>query len=319
VTFAEFIAGPWAATPWLLRAFAFAWGSVWGSFVNVVIHRVPRELSVVRPGSHCPACGTPLRAIDNVPVVSWLLLRGRARCCGARISPRYVVVELLGGLIALAVFEVVLRSVPGAATVAHAASVFLADFGLGMALLAAAFIDAEHMYLPDAVTVGGTLFGLATPALRGLSWSDALFGAAIGFVGVWLPFIVGYKALRGRVGMGLGDAKLVMLAGAWFGWPAVLFAVFAGALQATLAAGFVLLLHGKIEEPESVRNDREALSRAAASGDEEAKRAIEEDPLGTAPADGILSARLPFGPFLCVAILEWMLAGTWIQERWSLG
>ncbi len=318
MTLAEFTSGPWATAPWLLRVFALAWGCVWGSFLNVVIHRVPRDLSVVRPGSQCPACGTPLRAIDNVPVVSWLLLRGRAHCCGARISPRYVVVELLGGLLGLAVYDVVVRSLPGDATIAHAASVFLADFALAMALLAAAFIDAEHMYLPDAVTIGGTLFGIATPALRGMSWFDALFGAAVGFLGVWLPFIVGYKALRGRVGMGLGDAKLVMLAGAWFGWPGVLFAVFAGAVQATLAAGVVLLTRGKIEEPASVRHDREELERAAEAGDEQARRAIEEDPLGTPPAVGIMAARLPFGPFLCVAILEWMLAGTWIEERWGL-
>jgi leader peptidase (prepilin peptidase)/N-methyltransferase len=228
------------------------------------------------------------------------------------------VVELLGGLIGFAVFDMVLRSLPGDATIAHAASVFLSDFALAMALLASAFIDAEHMYLPDAVTIGGTLFGVATPALRGMSWFDALFGAGIGFVGVWLPFIVGYKALRGRVGMGLGDAKLVMLAGAWFGWPGAVFAVFAGAVQASLAAAIVLVVRGKIEEPESVREDRAELVRAAEAGDEEAKRAIEEDPLATEPAEGIMAARIPFGPFLCVAILEWMLAGTWIRERWGL-
>jgi leader peptidase (prepilin peptidase) / N-methyltransferase len=155
LTLADLAAAPWANSPWLVRALAGVWGCVWGSFVNVVIHRVPRELSVVRPGSHCPACGTPLRAIDNVPVLSWLLLRGRARCCGARISPRYVVVELLGGLLALAVLEVVVRSLADDTTVAHAAALFFADFALAMALLAAAFIDAEHMYLPDAVTIGG--------------------------------------------------------------------------------------------------------------------------------------------------------------------
>jgi len=317
VTLAEFAASPWATPPWLARALAAAWGLVWGSFVNVVIHRVPRDASVVRPGSQCPACGAPLRAVDNIPVISWVLLRGRAHCCGARISPRYVVVEVLGGLLGLALFDVLARSVPGDTTITHAASIFLADFALAMALLAAAFIDAEHMFLPDAVTIGGTLFGLATPGLRAMSWFDALFGAGIGFLGVWLPFIVGYKAIRGRVGMGLGDAKLVMLAGAWFGWPGVVFAVFAGAVQATLAAGVMLFVRGKIEEPESVRNDREELSRAAAAGDEEAKRALEEDPLGTAPEEGVMAARLPFGPFLCVAILEWMLAGPWIQERWS--
>jgi leader peptidase (prepilin peptidase)/N-methyltransferase len=228
-----------------------------------------------------------------------------------------VVVELLGGLLGVAVYLLVVRTLPGDATLAHAASVFFGDFALAMALLAAAFIDAEHMYLPDAITIGGALFGIATPALRGLTWFDALFGAAVGFLGIWLPFIVGYKALRGRVGMGLGDAKLVMLAGAWFGWPGVLFAVFGGAVQATLAAGAVLLLRGKIEEPASVRSDRAELLRAAEAGDEEARRAIDEDPLGTAPDDGIMAARLPFGPFLCVAILEWMLAGTWLQERWG--
>jgi leader peptidase (prepilin peptidase) / N-methyltransferase len=301
---------------WLVRVFVVAWGCIWGSFVNVVIHRVPRELNIAYPGSSCPACGAPVRAIDNVPVVSWLLLRGRARCCGAQISPRYVVVELLSGLLALAIFEVAVRPLDAGTSVVHAGALFLADFALAMALLAASFIDAEHMYLPDAITIGGTLFGLATPGLRGLTWPDALLGAAIGFLGVWLPFIVAYKALRGRPGMGLGDAKLVMLAGAWFGWPGAVFSVFAGAIQATLAAGTTLLVRGKIEEPESVRRDREAIAQAAAAGDLEAKRAIDEDPLATAPADGVLAARLPFGPFLCIAIIEWMLAGSSLRDRW---
>lgn len=309
------------ASPALLRVFAFTWGAVWGSFVNVVIHRVPREMSVVRPGSHCPSCGKPLGAIDNVPILSWLVLRGRARCCGTRISPRYVVVEVLGGLVALAVYDVIVRPMAGDTSLVHAASIFLGDFALGMALLAAAFIDAEHMYLPDPITIGGTLFGLATPSLRGLGWADALTGAAIGFVAVWLPFVVGYKALRGRPGMGLGDAKLTMLAGAWFGWPGVVFAIFAGALQASLAAGVLLLARGKIEEPESVRKDREEIQQAAAEGDDDAKRLLEEDPLAVEPEEGILAARLPFGPFLCLAIIEWMLAGDWIKDRWlpSLG
>ncbi|MDP9000613.1 MAG: prepilin peptidase [Myxococcota bacterium] len=307
---------PWAVSPWLARVFAVAWGCVWASFVNVVIYRVPHGLSVVHPGSRCPACGTSVRALDNIPVLSWLLLRGRARCCGARISPRYVVVELLGGLLALAIFETVIRPLVGHTPVVHSLAIFLADFALAMALLAAAFIDAEHMYLPDAVTIGGTLFGIATPGLRGMSWFDALFGGALGFLGVWLPFIVGYKALRGRAGMGLGDAKLVMLAGAWFGWPGVVFAIFAGALQATVAALVVFLVRGKIEEPESVRRDREELERAAAAGDHEARRMLEEDPLGTAPAEGLMGARLPFGPFLCISILEWMLAGSWMRACW---
>ena len=186
---------------------------------------------------------------------------------------------------------------------------------MSMALLAAAFIDAEHMYLPDVITVGGTVFGLATPSLRGLGWADVFLGAAAGFIGVWLPFVVGYKKLRGRAGMGAGDAKLVMLAGAWFGWPGAAFALFAGAAQATVAALVLFLVQGKIDEPEAVRADREALQRAAAEGDIEAKEALDEDPLGTAPGAGIMASRLPFGPFLCLAIIEWMLAGEWLRDR----
>ncbi len=303
-------------SPWLLRALSFGWGAVWGSFINVVVYRVPRDMSVVRPGSHCPGCGAPVAAFDNIPIVSWLLLRGRARCCGTKISPRYVVLEAAAGLIAVAVLETLVLPLPLETSLLHAGTVFLSSFGLAMALMAAAFIDLEHMYLPDSITLGGTLLGVLTPGLRGLTWLDGIVGAAVGFAGVWLPFVVGYKALRGRPGMGMGDAKLTMLAGAWFGWPGVVFAVFAGALHATIAAGIVLAVKGKIEEPESVVKDREELQAAAAGGDEEAKRILELDPLGTAPDDGIMAARMPFGPFLCLAILEWMLAGAWIADRW---
>jgi len=300
---------------WAVRGFAFAWGCLWGSFVNVVIYRVPRDMSVVRPGSHCPHCGAPVAAFDNVPVVSWLLLRGRARCCDAAISPRYATVELLGGALALAVAELVLYEVPEQASVMYAAAVFVADFALAMGLLAAAFIDAAHMYLPDPITIGGTLIGLATSSLRDTTWQGGLAGAAAGFFVVWLPLVVGYKALRGRAGMGLGDAKLVMLAGAWFGWPGAAFALFAGALQATLAAIGLLLIRGKIEEPEAVREDRLVLQRAAAAGDAEAQRALDDDPLANEPEAGLMSARLPFGPFLCLATIEWMLGGHWLREN----
>lgn len=302
-------------SPWLVRGLAFAWGCLWGSFVNVVVYRVPRGLSVVRPGSHCPACGAPVHPLDNLPIVSWLVLRGRARCCGARISPRYVVVEVLGGVLSLGVAEAVARTLPAESSLLHAAAVFFADFALAMALMAAAFIDAEHMYLPDTITIGGAVFGLATPALRNLGWVDVLAGAAAGFFGVWLPFIVLYRAVRGRHGMGLGDAKLVMLAGAWFGWPGAAFALFAGATQATIAAGIILAVHGRIEEPDAVRADREELQRAAADGDAEAQKALDEDPLGTPPDEGVMAARLPFGPFLCLATIEWLMAGDWIRER----
>jgi leader peptidase (prepilin peptidase)/N-methyltransferase len=305
--------------PWLVRALAFVFGSVWGSFVNVVIYRVPRDLSVAYPGSRCPACDAPIRPWDNLPILTFLALRGRARCCGARISPRYLVVEALGGLIAVALVDTAVLTLPGATPLARAGAIFLGDFGVAMALVAAAFIDAEHMILPDAITLGGTVFGLATPALRGLGWSDALLGAAAGFLGVWLPFVVGYRRLRGRDGMGLGDAKLVMMAGALYGWRGAAFALFVGALQATVAALILFLVEGKIEEPAAVRIEREEIVRAAQAGDVEAERVLREDPLATEPTAGLMSARLPFGPFLCLAILEWMLAGEWLREHLGLG
>jgi leader peptidase (prepilin peptidase)/N-methyltransferase len=307
--------GQLGLSPWAVRALAFVWGCLWGSFVNVVVYRLPREMSVVRPGSHCPACGAGVRPLDNIPLVSWILLRGRARCCGERISARYPAVELMGGLIALAIVESLLRTLPPGTAVERASAIFLANFALAMALLAAAFIDAAHMYLPDVITIGGTIFGLATPGLRDLTWLDSLTGAAIGFVGVWLPLVVGYKALRGRQGMGLGDAKLLMLAGAWYGWAGAVFVLFGGALQATVVAGLLMLFHGKIEEPEAVRADREALHRAALAGDEDARNVLQGDPLANAPAEGFMAARLPFGPFLCLGSIEWMLAGEWIAER----
>jgi leader peptidase (prepilin peptidase)/N-methyltransferase len=301
--------------PWVLAAFAFVWGSLWGSFLNVVIYRVPRGLSVVRPASRCPGCGAPIAAFDNVPVLSWVLLRGKARCCGVRVSPRYVAVEVLGGVLALGIYEVAIRPLAVDTSALHAGAIFLADLALALALVAAAFIDLSHMYLPDAITVGGTAFGLATPGLRDLNYSDAILGAAVGFVGVWLPFVVGYQAVRGRAGMGLGDAKLVMLAGAWFGWPGAAFALFGGALQASVGAIVVLLVHGRIEEPEAVKADREELQRAAAEGDDQAAAALADDPLGKPPEEGLMAARMPFGPFLCLAIIEWMLGGTWIIDR----
>jgi leader peptidase (prepilin peptidase)/N-methyltransferase len=248
-------------------------------------------------------------------VLSWLVLRGKARCCGARISPRYPLVELLGGALSLAIVERVVFDLPDP-TLARAGLVYLADFALCMGLLAAAFIDAEHMFLPDSITLGGAGLGFATSWLRGVDWKDSLVGAAIGFVMVWLPFGVLYKRIRGRVGMGMGDAKLTMLAGAWFGWPGAVFTLLAGAVQGSLGALVIVLTKGSIEEPEAVRADREALQKAAADGDEEAQRALEEDPLAQPQGEGLGQARLPFGPFLILGALEYLFIGELLVDRY---
>ncbi|GAC1357181.1 MAG: A24 family peptidase [Polyangiales bacterium] len=222
--------------PWLLRAFAICFGLLVGSFLNVVIVRVPNEESVVSPPSHC-ICGKPIAAYDNVPVLSWLVLRGRARCCGARISARYPMVEAIGGMLTWAIFEVeVLAAHPSSALAPLVARAFV-DTALALGLVAAAFIDLDHMFLPNPITLGGAALALLSAPLRPeLGWAQAALGMAVGFFVVYLPFIALYRVLRGKQGMGLGDAKLLALIGAWFGWPGALFALFAGSIQGTLAA-----------------------------------------------------------------------------------
>jgi leader peptidase (prepilin peptidase) / N-methyltransferase len=307
--------------PWFLRAFALAFGLVWGSFLNVVIYRVPRGMSVVRPASHCPACGAAIPFYRNVPVVSWLVQRGRAACCGVRVSPRYVLVEAAGGVICWAILESLVLTLEGA-TLVHGLMVFLAHAALALALIAAAFIDLEFMIVPDAITFGGTMLGLFTFALRDIELIDAVIGAVAGFLVVWLPFDVIYRRIRGRPGMGLGDAKLLMLAGAWFGWGGMLFVLGAGAIQGTIVTLIMLLGGRQPEEPEAVRREREEIRAEIEAMDpaarEELERELAADPLGEEAGEGVGQARIAFGPFLILATLELQLIGRERIFSWLL-
>ncbi len=319
---------------WFLTTTAVSLGLVFGSFLNVVIYRLPRGESVAFPGSHCPACGAPIRGYDNVPLLSYLLLRGRARCCRAPISIRYPLVELTGGLLAWSTLELVALDRPFDTPLWLGGLLFAAYLALGLGLVAAAFIDIDQMILPDEITLGGAALGLLTAPLRldvssvasapwagwlvplgpaAVAWGDAAFGALAGFLGIYLPFDLLYRKLRGRTGMAQGDAKLVMLAGAWFGWVGALFALLAGAVQGTLGGIALLLTRGRIDEPAAVREERAALQAAiaAAEGEERAalEAALEADPLGQEPDPGALQARIPFGPFLILAIFEYLFFG----------
>lgn len=306
--------------PLLLRVFAVLFGLAWGSFLNVVIHRVPRGMSVVKPASHCPSCGKPIAAYDNVPVLSYLLLRGRSRCCRARISPRYVLVEAMGGALALAIVETAVLPLAAGTPWYHALAIFLADTALALGLVAASFIDLEHMYIPDSISYAAVVLGLATVSLRpGLHLLDAVLAAGASFLLVWLVFGVLYRLVRGRTGMGLGDAKLLMVAGAWFGWSGALFVLLAGAVQGTVAAVALMLLRGGIEEPEAVRQEREGILAGIASIEdlaerERAQKLAERDPIFEAPTGGVGQARIAFGPFLALATIEFLLFGKPLLE-----
>jgi leader peptidase (prepilin peptidase)/N-methyltransferase len=197
---------------------------------------------------------------------------------------------------------------------------FALELGLGLGLIAAAFIDLSHMYLPDSITLGGAALGLLSVPLRpGASWLESLVGALVGFAVVWLPFDLLHRLLRGKPGMGLGDAKLVMLAGAWFGWQGALFTLLGGAIQATLTVIALHLSGTKLEEPEAVKQERAELEAELAQASPEERAAIEAelagDPLASEPEEGFGKSRIAFGPFLVLAALELLVFGGWIREE----
>jgi leader peptidase (prepilin peptidase)/N-methyltransferase len=225
----------------------FVLGLAFGSFLNVCIYRLPRGLSVVLPVSKCPACSTPIKFYDNIPVLGWLLLRGRCRQCRAPISPRYMLVELLIGFLFLVCY-----SQFGWTLAALKCSV------LGFLLIGLIFTDAETKLLPDRLTLTGFALGLAFSLLvpvndlasqllsgstalpfssdvswRMLSLADALLGAAVG-----ASFVYGAGAIylrwRGMEGMGFGDVKLMALVGAFLGIRLTVLTVFAATLTGSL-------------------------------------------------------------------------------------
>ncbi len=220
---------------WFFVVYAGLVGLIVGSYLNVVVHRLPRNLSTVLPRSRCPHCGAAIRARDNLPVVSWLLLGGRCRDCAAPISARYPAIELLtGALFAGAVLRF------GATPTAIAAALFCA------ALVALAAIDVEHFLLPDRLTLPGLALGLAAQPL--VAWGalpaaiqGALFGAGILLVmaGLW-------KLLRGVEGMGLGDVKMLAMIGAFLGVHGVVVTLVFASLTGSIV-GIALLARGSIE------------------------------------------------------------------------
>jgi len=219
---------------------AGVFGTLIGSFLNVVVYRVPRKLSLVHPGSACPSCGHPIRAIDNIPILSWLLLRGHCRDCGAGISARYPLVELLTAFAFIPVAIIFLPSATSAPGLVADVLVLIAFLGMTAVTVALAIIDIETQTLPNRIVLPSlavlALFLLVAGLLRGDA--DALLRGVIGMVGLFLLYLA--LALIG--GMGFGDVKLAALLGlatAWVGWPALgvgAFAAFA------LGAVFGLLL-----------------------------------------------------------------------------
>jgi leader peptidase (prepilin peptidase)/N-methyltransferase len=222
---------PAAADPgaWFLWTIAFWVGAAIGSFLNVCIYRIPADESVVRPGSRCPGCREPIAWYDNVPIVSWLVLGGRCRRCHATIASRYPFVEAAtGGLALLALWR--LGATPPA----------LIAFAFTAALLLITFIDVDHLFIPDEVSLPGVLIGLALSALpHGIGLANAAFGAALGGGLLWLV-AWGYERYTGTEGMGLGDVKLLAMIGAFLGWQAIPIVLVVASIGGSLAGVVVI-------------------------------------------------------------------------------
>lgn len=205
----------------------FLFGLTIGSFLNVCIWRLPREESIIRPGSHCPACSTALGVRDLVPVLSWIFLRGKCRFCGARISPRYPAVELLTGGLFLVTY---LHYGPSGEMVA--AMLFSAF------MVAITFIDLEHQIILDGMLALLAICGLVLQLVTG----------AVGFWSMWIGALAGgglllVLAIISRGGMGGGDVKFAAALGFWLGWPGILLGLFIGFVSGGLIS-LLLLVSG---------------------------------------------------------------------------
>jgi leader peptidase (prepilin peptidase)/N-methyltransferase len=258
---------------------AFALGTCVGSFLNVCIHRIPAEESIVRPGSRCPQCRQPIAWYDNVPFVSWVLLRARCRHCGAAIAARYPLVELATG--ALAVLALVAFGPTPRALVA---------FAFAAALLLVTFIDLDHRFIPDEVSLPGILVGLAVSFWLGdPSPLDAVLGAVLGGGVLWVVAWT-YERATGVEGMGLGDVKLLAMIGAFLGWQAIPAILIIASVTGSLA-GFAVML-APADRVRRARVVRRLGRRALVPYVRRAARRTE----------------IPFGPFLALGALVLLFA-----------
>ncbi|HEY8240829.1 MAG TPA: prepilin peptidase [Kiritimatiellia bacterium] len=261
----------WAA---YLTFLVFFFGACIGSFLNVCIYRIPLDLSVVKPRSRCPKCETPIAWYDNVPMLSYVILRAKCRHCGVRISARYFFVELLTALLFLLVWQL------------HGMTVQTPAYWIIMAgLVVAMFVDFDHMIIPDRISLGGMAAGLAfsamAPSLHGVettlqSLAQSGIGLAAGSGSLWLVGVIGKLAFK-KDAMGLGDVKLLGGLGAFLGWQAVIFIILISSVLGSVA-GLFLIATGKKE----------------------------------------FQSRIPYGPYLALAAVAWMLGGNLWWDRYIM-
>jgi leader peptidase (prepilin peptidase) / N-methyltransferase len=277
--------------PWFFTSLVFVLGTIVGSFLNVCIYRIPVERSVVFPGSTC-ACGQPIPWYHNLPILTWLILRGRASCCGAKFSVRYPAIELLTGLLFLASW---LTHSP---VVAFIGMLYIAF------LICSTFIDFDHMIIPDRFSIGGMVIGVVLsivfPSLHGIDGLPiveniqggviSVMGALIGAGLVCWIAVLGEIVFR-KPAMGEGDVKFVGFIGAFCGWQGAVFAMFGGALIGSIVLLPILVI-GRLLGKGAAEPDAPLIDPVEGEEEEETVE---------------FGAQVPFGPMLAVAGLLYFL------------
>ena len=214
---------------WLVLCAVVALGLCVGSFLNVCIYRLPRRESLMWPGSHCTTCNRTLSWYENVPVVSWMVLRGRCRTCGTRISWMYPTVEFVTGLTFLAAY-LLYGFTPTAGV-----RVLLA-----CALIVLFVTDLQHKILPNVITVPGIAVGFLFSLFLPPGWQDSLIGIVVGG-GTLFAIAEAYYRVRGQEGLGMGDVKLLGMIGAFLGWKLVLLTLVLASCAGSVAGGFLIV------------------------------------------------------------------------------
>ena len=250
----------------MLYIIVFIFGSIWGSFSNVCIRRIPNNTSVIKGRSHCPSCNKLIKWYDNIPLISFLILKARCRDCSTTIDVKYFIIELISALNFVLIFYLFGFS-----------STTILFFILSIGFLIIFFIDLKHFIIPNEITYPLMMLGFLKSFDPNLNlylfpnFIDSLIGGFLGYIIIWLVIFI-YKKFRNKEGMGLGDAKLVSLIGFWFGWISIPFVIF---FSSAIALIKVI--------PDLIKNKKN------------------------------LSSEIPFGPYLIVGCLTFLILNSQIK------
>ena len=250
----------------MLYIIVFIFGSIWGSFSNVCIRRIPNNTSVIKGRSHCPSCNKLIKWYDNIPLISFLILKARCRDCSTTIDVKYFIIELISALNFVLIFYLFGFS-----------STTILFFILSIGFLIIFFIDLKHFIIPNEITYPLMMLGFLKSFDPNLNLNlfpnfiDSLIGGFLGYIIIWLVIFI-YKKFRNKEGMGLGDAKLVSVIGFWFGWISIPFVIF---FSSAIALIKVI--------PDLIKNKKN------------------------------LSSEIPFGPYLIVGCLTFLILNSQIK------